>query len=170
MGIKNQIKPIAYANYVLFLGKCKHLLNREDSPTSVVPDPPNNTTSSSVTAKASTVIADLEGYGYTWYPGNSATQNYLRFDSISPPYLVDVLGYDTTGNTLTIYQAWNALDPNPYKVKMTDILISYWVYKSGQGKAVGDLEIVEWNDVTNDGLVSYLIYVQQNISPESTMK
>lgn len=106
-----------------------------------------------------TVIPNLEVYGYEWKPGNldassiAAGQDYLWWPQC--PQAIDVFAWyhAPLDNTISVHQAWNSvLDKNHEKQSFRAIVLSWWVYKIGQGRQPGDLERVQYHDVVEEKL------------------
>lgn len=124
----------------------------------IAPTLSSNTSNSTKTLASNikTIIPDLEALpnGYVWRPGNKATQDYLWWTNKN----IDVLTWTPTDPNIAVvdWAANKAWDKSPNRVKLNDVLLSWWVYKIGQGRQAADITTIMWKDVTQDDTVSSL--------------
>lgn len=119
--------------------------------------------------KMSKNVQAIEPLGYGYRPSNMSGPDGLPlweiFMSTNPEKFITLLGYDIRHRMVTVYEAWNQRDDETRRLKLRDMILSFWQQKAGQPPEA--LRIIEYDTVFETTLQSLLSAIYEAFGPSN---
>lgn len=114
-------------------------------------------------------VQPIEPLGYGYRPSNIAGPDGLPlweiFISANPEKFIALLGYDIRHRMVTVYEAWNQRDDGTRRLKLRDMILSFWQQKAGQPPEA--LRIIEYDTVFEPILQPLLSAIYEASGPSN---